>query len=142
MRKRKKETIPFSKGEVTFLANDVHIKGDVCFAGNLEIEGQVTGNILAEGDREARVRIAPGGVVRGDIRVSHIIVGGKVEGTLHSSGQIELSDGAVVEGNLHYRLLEVEKGAVVNGNFIQEQRQEQDAEPAAGEGDEAIAVIS
>lgn len=121
MRKKKRVSIPLAKGEITLLASDAHVQGDIRFAGNLEIEGKVTGNILMEESREARLRIAPGGVVQGDIYVSHIIVSGRVEGSLHSTGQIELTDGSVVEGNLHYRLLEVEKGAVVNGNFIREQ---------------------
>lgn len=141
MRKRRKKTIPFSKGEVTLLARDVHIVGDIRFSGNLEIEGRVTGNIIVEDGENARVRVGPTGVVKGEIYVSHIVVSGRVEGALHSTGQIELTDGCMVEGNLHYRLLEIEKGAVVNGSFFREQPSYEDTGNVDNR-EEAIAAIT
>ncbi len=117
MRKKLKMT---SSGATTLVARGTHIVGDVQFEGCLEIEGQVTGNILAETGTEARVRVLDAGLVRGELRVPTVVVSGTVEGDIHADKHIELTARSVVEGNIHYTLLEIEKGAQVNGNFVRQ----------------------
>ncbi len=117
MRKKLKMT---SSGATTLIARGTHVVGDVQFEGCLEIEGQVTGNILAEAGTEARVRVLDAGLVRGELRVPTVVVSGTVEGDIHADKHIELAAKAVVEGNIHYTLLEIEKGAQVNGNFVRQ----------------------
>ncbi len=117
MRKKLKMTSP---GATTLIARGTHIVGDVQFEGCLEIEGQVTGNILAEAGSEARVRVLDAGLVRGELRVPTVVVSGTVEGDIHADQHIELTARSVVEGNIHYTLLEIEKGAQVNGNFVRQ----------------------
>lgn len=117
MRKKLKMT---SSGATTLIARGTHIVGDVQFEGCLEIEGQVTGNILAEAGSEARVRVLDAGLVRGELRVPTVVVSGTVEGDIHADKHIELAAKSVVEGNIHYTLLEIEKGAQVNGNFVRQ----------------------
>ncbi len=117
MRKKLKMT---PSGATTLIARGTHIVGDVQFEGCLEIEGQVTGNILAEAGSEARVRVLDAGLVRGELRVPTVVVSGTVEGDIHADKHIELAAKSVVEGNIHYTLLEIEKGAQVNGNFVRQ----------------------
>lgn len=117
MRKKLKMT---SSGATTLIARGTHIIGDIRFEGCLEIEGQVTGNILAEAGTDARVRVLDAGLVRGELRVPTVVVSGAVEGDIHADQHVELSSRSVVEGNIHYTLLEVEKGAQVNGNFVRQ----------------------
>ena len=130
---KKKTGSGFSTGTTTLVAEGTHIKGDVHFSGNLEVEGEVTGNIIAEDDGEARVRILQKGHVKGDVKVPNIVINGKVEGTLYAQKHVELAAKAVVEGNVHYSLVEIEKGAQVNGSFVHETAQvvEMESSPAA-----------
>lgn len=107
----------FSAGTTTLIAAGTTLTGDISFIGNLEIEGEVVGNISAEGD-QSRVRILQSGSVKGDIEVATIIVNGSVKGNLHASELVELAAKAVVEGNLHYNLIGIEKGAEVVGSFV------------------------
>tara|TARA_R110001592_G_scaffold356278_1_gene657751 strand:- start:5738 stop:6181 length:444 start_codon:yes stop_codon:yes gene_type:complete len=116
--RKKTKTVPFAAGNTTLIAGGTHVMGDIHFSGNLEIEGQVTGNIVAEEDSGARVRVLPEGRVVGDVRVPVVVINGHIEGNIYSSNQVELADKAVVEGNLHYVLIEIEKGAQMNGNFV------------------------
>ena len=116
--RKKTKPVSFSAGNTTLIAGGTHVVGDIHFSGNLEVEGQVTGNIVAEEDASARVRILPEGRITGDIRVPVVIINGYIEGDIYSSSLVELADKAVVEGNLHYTLIEIEKGAQVNGNFV------------------------
>lgn len=107
----------FGAGTTTLIAAGTKIAGDISFTGNLEIEGEVMGKISGEGD-QSRVRILQSGRVKGDIEVAKIIVNGHVKGDLHASELVELAAKAVIEGNLHYNLIGIEKGAEVTGSFV------------------------
>lgn len=123
--RKKTKPVSFAAGNTTLIANGTHVVGDIHFAGNLEVEGQVTGNIVAEEDSAARVRILPEGRVTGDVRVPVVIINGHITGDIYSSSQVELANKAVVEGNLHYVLIEIEKGAQMNGNFVHQKADEE-----------------
>jgi len=105
----------------TLISKGTCIVGEIHFSGSLEIEGQVNGNIEAASDAvEACVRIRDTGVVIGQVKAPVVIVSGSIEGDIYAAKQIELASQAVVKGDIHYALLEIEKGAQVNGGFVQE----------------------
>jgi len=105
----------------TLISKGTCIVGELHFSGSLEIEGQVKGNIEAVSDAaEACVRIRDTGVVIGQVRAPVVIVSGSIEGDIYAAKQVELASQAVVKGDIHYALLEIEKGAQVNGGFVQE----------------------
>ena len=91
--------------------------GKKILVGNLEVEGEVIGNISAEGT-QSKVRVLQSGTVSGDIAVATIIVNGHVKGDIHASELVELAAKAVVEGDLNYNLIGIEKGAEVVGRFV------------------------
>ncbi|MEZ0121235.1 MAG: polymer-forming cytoskeletal protein [Candidatus Reddybacter sp.] len=106
----------------TLIAKGACIVGEIQFSGSLEIEGQVDGNIeAASDDPEACVRIHDTGVVVGRVKAPVVIVSGRIEGDIYAAKQVELASQAVVKGDIHYALLEIEKGAQVNGSFVQEE---------------------
>jgi cytoskeletal protein CcmA (bactofilin family) len=115
--KRFKNDSGFSAGTTTLIAAGTRVAGDISFTGNLEIEGEVIGNISAEG-AQSKVRVLQSGTVTGDIAVATIIVNGHVKGDLHASELVELAAKAVVEGDLNYNLIGIEKGAEVVGRFV------------------------
>ncbi|MBL4780993.1 MAG: polymer-forming cytoskeletal protein [Porticoccaceae bacterium] len=105
----------------TLIAKGTCIVGEIHFSGSLEIEGQVTGNIeAAADDADACVRILDTGAVIGQVRAPVVMVSGSIEGDIYAASQVELACKAVVKGDIHYALLEIEKGAQVNGGFAQE----------------------
>ena len=104
----------------TLIAKGTRIEGDLNFLGCLEIEGTVVGNVRSE-DQKSRVRILHGGLLEGEIRVSDVVINGKVRGDIFAGNLIKLASKAVVEGNIHYSLIVVEKGAEVIGSFVLEQ---------------------
>ena len=104
----------------TLIAKGTRIEGDLNFLGCLEIEGTVVGNVRSE-DQKSRVRILHGGLLEGEIRVSDVVINGNVRGDIFAGNLIKLAKKAVVEGNIHYSLIEVDKGAEVIGSFVLEQ---------------------
>jgi len=106
----------------TLIAKGTCIVGEIHFSGSLEIEGQVQGNIeAASDDPDACVRVRDTGVIVGQVTAPLVIVSGRIEGNIYAAKQVELASQAVVKGDIHYALLEIEKGAQVNGGFVQEQ---------------------
>jgi cytoskeletal protein CcmA (bactofilin family) len=69
------------------------------------------------------VRILQGGSIQGETWVAQVVVNGHVKGDIFASKQVKLASKAVVEGNIHYNLIEIERGAEVVGSFVHEQPQ-------------------
>jgi cytoskeletal protein CcmA (bactofilin family) len=102
----------------TLISKDTTVTGDISFAGSLVIEGRVEGNIFAEDGTGATMKILDSGSVAGEIRVPSIVINGSVVGDVFAAEHIELAAKAVVDGNVHYKLIEMVKGAQVNGNLL------------------------
>jgi cytoskeletal protein CcmA (bactofilin family) len=119
----KHNNIDVSLGDTTLISTDTHITGDLHFSGNLEIEGKITGSVVSSAEG-GRVRIMPTGHVIGDIHTPIAVINGRIEGNIYSSEEIHLAADSFVEGNLYYVLLEIEKGAQMNGTFVYQPNQD------------------
>ena len=101
----------------TLIAEGTQIVGDINFQGNLEVQGTLVGKVVSDHE-SAQVRILNGGAVKGSIEVSNVLINGHVEGDLIVSNHARLATQAVVEGNIFYNTLEIERGAHVAGNLV------------------------
>ena len=114
--RRESMAIGASSGNTTLISSETTITGDITFTGQLDIEGTVNGSVQgASGD--AVLRVVSGGSVAGEIKVPHATVNGKVEGDVHSSERLVLSEQAVIDGDVYYNLIEMAAGAKVNGGL-------------------------
>lgn len=102
----------------TLISRTTEIVGDLHFSGELIIEGRVKGNIYAEDDSAALIRVAEKGAVEGEICVPSVIINGLVQGDVRAATHIELASKAVVVGNVYYNLIEMVMGSEVNGNLM------------------------
>ena len=107
----------------TLISRATKVTGDIYFTGELQLEGKVTGNIIAEDEKDAKVVIADTGVVEGEIRAPIVIVNGKVLGNIYSGKHLELAAKGNVTGTVHYHSIEMVKGAQVNGSMINKQQE-------------------
>jgi cytoskeletal protein CcmA (bactofilin family) len=105
-------------GDTTLIASGAVVDGTITFDGILEVEGCVNGNIAAVGNEQAVVRVLQGGHVRGNVSAPLIVVNGTVTGNVESTDHVELAPHAVVNGDVRYNLLEMSKGAQVNGRLV------------------------
>ena len=104
-----------SSNTTTLISRDTEIVGDIKFVGNVDIEGTVLGNIVAQAGKEAVVRIVDKGRVEGEIRAPLVIINGEIVGDVYSTKHLELASKARVSGNVHYAQVEMAIGAQVNG---------------------------
>jgi cytoskeletal protein CcmA (bactofilin family) len=102
----------------TLISRTTEVVGDIHFSGELLIEGKVKGNIYAEDDSDALIRVAEKGSVEGEICVPSAVINGVVQGDVRSSKHIELAAKAAVMGNVYYNLIEMVMGSEVNGNLM------------------------
>ncbi|OUS28520.1 hypothetical protein A9Q99_13510 [Gammaproteobacteria bacterium 45_16_T64] len=119
--KGKKVDFDRHAGKTTMISKGSEISGDVMFEGGLLIEGVVKGNIHAQPGTEALLRLSEAGVIEGDIRVPNVVINGKVLGNVYSPGHVELASKAVVNGDVHYNLIEMVMGSEVNGSLVHDQ---------------------
>jgi len=114
----------------TLVSGKAEIVGDLHFSGGLHIDGKVFGNIVADDDSKAVVRISEKGVVVGEISAPHVIVNGQVSGDIHSCEHIELASRAAVNGNIFYNMIEMVMGSQVSGNLMHRYRGKPENRPA------------
>ncbi|MEM7100832.1 MAG: polymer-forming cytoskeletal protein [Pseudomonadota bacterium] len=102
---------------VTLIAGHTEVVGDVRFEDQLYVSGKVVGNLLSDNDK-ATLIVGEDGTVVGEIRVSNVVVNGLVEGDIYSDQKIELAPQAKVRGNIFYKVIEMQLGAVVDGQLM------------------------
>ncbi len=108
---------------VTLIAGHTEVVGDVRFTDQLFVSGKVVGNILADNEK-ATLIVGDDGWVSGEIRVPNVVINGNVEGDIYSTHKIEMAPLAVVRGNVYYKVIEMQLGAVVDGVLMHEQSAE------------------
>jgi len=92
-----------------------HIDGNINFSGGLRVDGRVTGNIVALTEKSSTLVLSDQAVIEGKIGVSHAVVNGTVSGAIHASEYVELQPKAKVSGDIHYKAMEIQLGASVDG---------------------------
>lgn len=96
------------------------LTGDIVFTGGLRIDGVVIGNVHASNGESSTLVISEQARVAGEIKVSHLVINGEVEGPVHATDYLELQPKARVKGDIHYVRLEMHVGAAVDGTLVVE----------------------
>jgi len=94
------------------------IEGSITFTGGLRIDGKVRGNVSAAADKPGTLVLSEQAQIDGEIHVAHAVINGVVTGPIHATEYIELRAKANVTGDVHYKTLEVQPGAVVQGRLM------------------------
>ena len=94
------------------------IEGNITFSGGLRVDGHVRGNVLAVDDKPGTLVLSEQARIEGEIRVSHVVINGTVVGPVHAVDYVELQAKANVTGDVHYRTIEIQLGAVVQGRLV------------------------
>jgi cytoskeletal protein CcmA (bactofilin family) len=111
------------------------IRGDLAAEGAFRIDGTVEGSVESNG----AVVIGDGGVVRGDVRASDVVLAGQIVGNVRCTGHLEILAKGRMEGDIDAQSVRIETGGVFrgtstmgNGETTGRPREEADALVAAG----------
>jgi len=93
------------------------VQGDVTFTGGLRIDGIVRGNVTTANGETGTLVVSEQARVDGEIKVSHVVVNGMVNGPIFANDFLELQAKAKVTGDIEYRTLEMHLGAIIQGRL-------------------------
>jgi cytoskeletal protein CcmA (bactofilin family) len=101
----------------TLIGAGTVIDGNVLFTGGMRIDGQVNGNVIAASGKPSTLVLSELGSVQGEVRVTHLVVNGMITGSVTASEYLELHAKARVTGDVNYKVLEIQVGAVLDGRL-------------------------
>lgn len=99
----------------SLIAHGTQITGNVHFTEGLRVDGEVTGNLIAGDGHTSILVLSETAKVTGEIQADHVIVNGKIVGPIRARELLELQPKAQIEGDVHYKALEMHQGATIAG---------------------------
>lgn len=97
-------------GVPSIVSSDMVIKGSIESAGEVQFDGEISGDIRAKG-----LVIGDGARVDGEIMAEKVRISGSVEGSIKAV-EVELSSTALVKGDITHKSLTIESGARFDGS--------------------------
>ena len=93
----------------SLLAANLRMSGEIVLDGDLQVDGEVEGNVSAR-----KLVIGQTGSIKGNITAEDVTVAGKADGEVKAK-RVILQDTAQITGNICYEVLGVAEGAVIEG---------------------------
>ena len=101
---------PKAKPPASQLSSDLHITGNLKTTGDIQIEGQIDGDIRAH-----LLTVGEGATVRGEVVADDVVVNGRVIGRVRGL-KVRLTSTARVEGDIIHKTIAIESGAHFEGS--------------------------
>jgi cytoskeletal protein CcmA (bactofilin family) len=118
---------PVARSGPSIISADVKMTGKIVSLGEIDINGQIDGDV-----RAAALTIGETGAVKGEVIAESVVVRGTVEGRIRAR-KVQLCTGAKVRGDIFHASLAIEPNAIFEGavKHAQDPMAEQPATPAA-----------
>lgn len=101
---------PKAKPPASILSSDLHIKGNIKTTGDIQIEGQVEGDIRAH-----LLTVGEGATVKGELVADDVVINGRIIGRVRGL-KVRLTSTARVEGDIIHKTIAIESGAHFEGS--------------------------
>lgn len=111
--KKESEKLNIDK-TVNRISSGTVVHGDIVSETDLRIDGKVIGNVVSK----AKVIVGANGELIGDLNCSEAAVEGKVKGNVTVLGLLRLNSCSRVEGEVNYKKIIIEEGAVIIGSLL------------------------
>ncbi|MBL6596660.1 MAG: polymer-forming cytoskeletal protein [Candidatus Puniceispirillum sp.] len=99
-------------GSKTIIGNGATFTGKIANARVIEVHGKVNADLTAE-----KVTIGEAGHFDGAIRADLVVVSGHYEGKIQA-GSVWATATASISGKLHYKTLQMDRGAALNCHIV------------------------
>lgn len=97
--------------EITIIASDTKIKGEMTFQKAAKILGTFEGKINAKGE----LQIAPTANCKADVECNGMVLDGTIEGNVTAMGKIQLNSNGKIQGDIVAEKLVTAEGASIYG---------------------------
>ena len=95
----------------SIVGSETKFNGDCRVEGTIRVDGEFEGKL----EVSKVIIIGKSGVVKGEVKSSEVVVGGRVMGTIQGENRVELQAGAHVEGDIRTKSLIVDEGVFFDG---------------------------
>ena len=102
----------------SIISNDLNITGDLLSDGEIQVDGNVTGDIRAK-----VLLVGKSAVINGEIFADTVRVHGNVNGQIKAKF-VNLAKTARVVGDIHHENLSIQEGAFLEGHMLHINQQE------------------
>src|SRR5438552_18855913 len=96
----------------SLIAADITIEGKIEGGGSVRIAGNFKGDVNVQGD----LAIESGAKLTGSVRADNVTIAGELEGNVEEATRVELTQSAVVIGDVKVATLTVVSGARMRGH--------------------------
>ncbi|MDE0695452.1 MAG: polymer-forming cytoskeletal protein [Boseongicola sp.] len=111
-----------AKPPPSVLASDLKVIGNIRTSGDINIEGEVEGNIHAH-----LLTVGESATIKGECNADDVVVHGRVVGKVRGL-KVRLTSNARVEGDIIHKTIAIESGAHFDGS-VQRQKDPPSAKP-------------
>ena len=101
---------PKAKPPASTLSSDLLVTGNMKTTGDIQIEGQVEGDIRAH-----LLTVGEGATVKGEVVADDVVVNGRIVGRVRGL-KVRLTSTARVEGDIIHKTIAIESGAHFEGS--------------------------
>jgi len=101
----------------SLISGNVSMVGDLEFEEGLKVSGVFKGNISHKRGTHSLLALSAEGRIEGNVSSYDALIDGTIVGDLVVEHLLELHSNARVRGNISYRQLSMENGAVVDGKL-------------------------
>lgn len=113
----RKESKPNNRID-SLIGATTRIEGNVFFSGGLRVDGSVRGNVAALPDQPGTLVVSEHARIDGEVQAAHVVVNGTINGPVDARETLELQASSRVKGDVHYKSLEIQQGAVIEGRLV------------------------
>ncbi len=99
---------------INIISEGTKIKGDINANGDIRIDGELIGNILAKG----KLVVGPKGRIEGQINCNNIEISGYIKGKVTASELLNMKSTSQITGDIVAGKLSVEPGSLFSGSCI------------------------
>ncbi|MHB8137781.1 MAG: bactofilin family protein [Smithellaceae bacterium] len=104
-----------------FLGKGAEFTGKLIFKGNVRIDGDFQGEIFGEGS----VDVGEGAVVKANISVHSVYIGGEVQGSVDVKDKLNIHSTGKLSGDVRTPVFIMEEGALFDGKSHMSELKEQ-----------------
>lgn len=115
-----KESTELREKEITILAENAHIEGEISLPQIARLHGSIKGTL--RGLPESEIVLAENAVMEGNIEGDQIYIDGYVRGDIEAKTRVEISQTGRVIGNIYSPDLRIHFGAYFEGKSLMDEK--------------------
>jgi len=97
----------------TVIGPSVKLEGKFKGDGDLVVEGVLIGGL----ETKKNLKIGSNAIVQANIKADNAFVSGKVKGNINVRGKLDITNSAIIIGDIKAKILSIESGALIQGKI-------------------------